>query len=221
MATAISLRRSYPEVEQSAVQQSSGTRSTWAGRRRKAVMEDRTTVLERFLHLRPPMFFGEYDPDKAESWTHELERTFETMECTEEDQGDLTVTQYHQRFVRLLRHVPHVSSNEQACAERFIAGTQALHEELSSSGWLEDGKKVPSTISRIEENATVEGDATRRRVLLGRRVISVVVTVSRSIVGTRYDRVVRSGRDSRPPYHDRVAVYPTTMTLPETLLVIL
>ncbi|MQM09668.1 hypothetical protein Taro_042545 [Colocasia esculenta] len=36
--------------------------------------------------------------------------------------SDLTVTQYHQRFVRLLRHVPHVASSEQACAERFIAG---------------------------------------------------------------------------------------------------
>ncbi|MQL90716.1 hypothetical protein Taro_023310, partial [Colocasia esculenta] len=91
------------------------------------------------------MFFGEYDPDKAESWTHELEHTFETMECAKEDQifhdeyfpdytrrerrdqfhelvqGDLTVTQYHQRFVQLLRHVPHVASSEQACAERFIA----------------------------------------------------------------------------------------------------
>ncbi|MQM10784.1 hypothetical protein Taro_043680 [Colocasia esculenta] len=74
------------------------------------------------------MFHGEYDLDKAESWTHELERIFETMECAEEDQvfhgeyfpdyarrerrdqfhalvqDDLTVLQYHQRFVRLLRH---------------------------------------------------------------------------------------------------------------------
>ncbi|MQL75811.1 hypothetical protein Taro_008168, partial [Colocasia esculenta] len=29
---------------------------------------------------------GRTRADKAESWTHELERTFETMECTEEDQ---------------------------------------------------------------------------------------------------------------------------------------
>ncbi|MQL80798.1 hypothetical protein Taro_013251, partial [Colocasia esculenta] len=28
----------------------------------------------------------------------------------------------HHRFVQLLRHVPHVVSSEQACAERFIAG---------------------------------------------------------------------------------------------------
>ncbi|MQM20980.1 hypothetical protein Taro_054010 [Colocasia esculenta] len=68
------------------------------------------------------MFFGDYDLDKAESWMHELEHTFETMECAEEDQGDLIVTRYHQRFVRLLRHVPHVAGSEQACAERFIAG---------------------------------------------------------------------------------------------------
>ncbi|MQM16714.1 hypothetical protein Taro_049673 [Colocasia esculenta] len=39
------------------------------------------------------MFFREYDPDKAESWTHELERTFETMKCTEEDQVRLAVYQ--------------------------------------------------------------------------------------------------------------------------------
>ncbi|MQL88344.1 hypothetical protein Taro_020901, partial [Colocasia esculenta] len=126
-----------PEVEQPERQQQSGIGSTRAGRRRMAVTKDRTALLERFLHLRPPMFHGEYDPDKAESWTHELERIFETMECTEEDQvrlavyqlkgaahewwiGDLTVSQYHQRFVRLLRHVPHVAGSDQACAERFI-----------------------------------------------------------------------------------------------------
>ncbi|MQL79294.1 hypothetical protein Taro_011731 [Colocasia esculenta] len=58
-------------------------------------------------------------------------------------------------------------------------GTQARsHEELSSSSWLEDGKKVPSIISRTEENATVEGDATRRRVHQGRRVIIVGATDS-------------------------------------------
>ncbi|MQL67884.1 hypothetical protein Taro_000171 [Colocasia esculenta] len=51
-----------------------------------AVTEDRTALLERFLRLRPLMIHGEYDPDKAESWTHELEHIFETMECAEEDQ---------------------------------------------------------------------------------------------------------------------------------------
>ncbi|MQM10269.1 hypothetical protein Taro_043158 [Colocasia esculenta] len=74
-----------PQVEQLAVQQASGTRSTRVGRRRTAVSEDRTALLERFLCLRPLTFFGDYDPNRAESWTHELERTFETMECTEED----------------------------------------------------------------------------------------------------------------------------------------
>ncbi|MQL68929.1 hypothetical protein Taro_001207, partial [Colocasia esculenta] len=78
-----------PEVEQLERQQWSGTGSTRAGRRRMAVTEDRTTLLERFLHLQPPMF---------------------------------SVSQYHQRFVRLLRHVPHVAGSEQACAERFIVG---------------------------------------------------------------------------------------------------
>ncbi|MQL91301.1 hypothetical protein Taro_023918 [Colocasia esculenta] len=174
-----------PEVGQPVRQQRSGTGSTRSGQRRAAVSEARTALLERFLRLRPPMFHGEYDPDKAESWTHELERIFETMDCAEEDQvrlavyqlkgaahewwrvqrqthfqgqrldqiswqrflevfhgeyfpdyarherrdqfhelvqGDLTVSQYHQRFVRLLRHVPHVAGNDQACVERFIAG---------------------------------------------------------------------------------------------------
>ncbi|MQL70530.1 hypothetical protein Taro_002836, partial [Colocasia esculenta] len=174
-----------PEVEQPVRQQRSGTGSTRSGQRRAAVSEARTALLERFLRLRPPMFHGEYDPDKAESWTHELERIFETMECAEEDQvrlavyqlkgaahewwrvqrqthfqgqrldqiswqqfsevfhgeyfpdyarrerrdqfhelvqGDLTISQYHQRFVWLLRHVPHVVGSDHACAERFIAG---------------------------------------------------------------------------------------------------
>ncbi|MQL77845.1 hypothetical protein Taro_010263 [Colocasia esculenta] len=173
------------EEEQPAVLRPSGTGSTWVGQQRMTVTEDKTALLERFLHLQPPMFSGEYDPDKAESWTHELECTFETMECLEEDQvrlvvyqlkgtahewwrvqrrthfqrqrldqitwqqfleifhgeyfpdyarrerrdmfhelvqDDLTISQYHQRFVWLLRHVPHVAGSEQACAERFIAG---------------------------------------------------------------------------------------------------
>ncbi|MQL68858.1 hypothetical protein Taro_001144, partial [Colocasia esculenta] len=80
-----------PEVEQPAVQQALGTGSTRAGQRRMSVTEDKTALLERFLHLRPPMFFSEYDPDKAESWTHEMEHTFETMECVEEDQVRLVV----------------------------------------------------------------------------------------------------------------------------------
>ncbi|MQL79138.1 hypothetical protein Taro_011577 [Colocasia esculenta] len=163
-----------------------------AGRQRTAVTEDRITLLERFLRLQPPIFHSEYDPDKAESWTDELERIFETMECAEEDQvqlavyqlkgaahewwrvqrkthfqgqrldhitwqrfsevfhgeyfpdyalrerwdqfhalvqDDLTVSQYHQRFVQLLRHVPHVAGSDQACAERFIA---RLRPDLSS-----------------------------------------------------------------------------------------
>ncbi|MQM11185.1 hypothetical protein Taro_044088 [Colocasia esculenta] len=87
---AVPEQQAYPEEEQPAVQQASGTGSTWASRRRTTITEDRTALLERFLRLRPPMFFGEYDPDKAESWTHELERTFETMECVEEDQDFTT-----------------------------------------------------------------------------------------------------------------------------------
>ncbi|MQL82048.1 hypothetical protein Taro_014512 [Colocasia esculenta] len=195
-----------PEVEQPVRQQRSGTGSTRSGQRRAAVSEARTALLERFLRLRPPMFHGEYDPDKAESWTHELERIFETMECAEEDQvrlavyqlkgaahewwrvqrqthfqgqrldqiswqqfsevfhgeyfpdysrrerrdqlhelvqGDLTVSQYHQRFVRLLRHVPHVAGSDQACAERFIAG---LRPDLSSGSCLLAG--VDGAVSR-------------------------------------------------------------------------
>ncbi|MQL70134.1 hypothetical protein Taro_002461 [Colocasia esculenta] len=133
----------------------------------------------------------------GQSWTHELERIFETMECAEEDQvrlavyqlkaaahewwrvqtrqthfqgqrldhitwqqflevfhrkyfpdyarrdrrdkfhelvqGDLTISQYHQRFVRLLSHIPHVAGRKQACAERFIAG---LRPNLSSGSCL-------------------------------------------------------------------------------------
>ncbi|MQM19130.1 hypothetical protein Taro_052131 [Colocasia esculenta] len=82
-----------PKVEQTERQQRSGTRSTRAGRCRTTVTEDRTALLESFLHLRPSMFHGEYDPGKAESWTHELECILETMECTEEDQVRLAVYQ--------------------------------------------------------------------------------------------------------------------------------
>ncbi|MQM06374.1 hypothetical protein Taro_039195, partial [Colocasia esculenta] len=51
-----------------------------------AAPEDRMALLERFLRLRPPTFSGDRDPNIAESWVHELERTFETMDCAELDQ---------------------------------------------------------------------------------------------------------------------------------------
>ncbi|MQL76758.1 hypothetical protein Taro_009153 [Colocasia esculenta] len=145
-----------------------------------AAPEDRRALLERFLHLRPPTFSSDRDPDRADSWVHELERTFETMDCAELDQvrlavyqlkgsthewwravrqtsvqgrrldqitweevlvafhaeflpdyvcrerrdlfhelaqGDLTVGQYHQRFLQLLRYIPHMASSEQARTE--------------------------------------------------------------------------------------------------------
>ncbi|MQL80174.1 hypothetical protein Taro_012623 [Colocasia esculenta] len=128
-----------------------------------AAPEDRTTLLERFLRLRPPTSSGDCDPHRAESWVHELECTFETMDCAELDQvrrldqitwaeflvafhgeflpdyvcrerrdlfhelvqGDLTVGQYHQRFLQLLRHVPHVAASEQARTEQFISGLRS------------------------------------------------------------------------------------------------
>ncbi|MQL88109.1 hypothetical protein Taro_020673 [Colocasia esculenta] len=67
------------------------------------------------------VFHGEYFPDYAQP---ERRDQFHALV-----QGDLTVSQYHQRFVQLLRHVPHVAGNDQACAERFIAG---LRPDLSS-----------------------------------------------------------------------------------------
>ncbi|MQL81032.1 hypothetical protein Taro_013494 [Colocasia esculenta] len=139
-----------PVVEQPEHQQRSGTGSTQAGRRRTAVTEDRTALLERFLCLRPPMFHGEYDPDKAESWTHKLECIFETMECAEEDQVRPVVYQLKgaahewwrvQRQTHFqgqrLEHITwqwfsevfhgeyfhdYARRSDQACAERFIAG---------------------------------------------------------------------------------------------------
>ncbi|MQL82467.1 hypothetical protein Taro_014944 [Colocasia esculenta] len=59
----------------------------------EAIRHNRTALLERLLRLRSPMFHGEYDPNKAESWTYELERIHETIECTEEDQVGLAVYQ--------------------------------------------------------------------------------------------------------------------------------
>ncbi|MQL95596.1 hypothetical protein Taro_028266 [Colocasia esculenta] len=99
-----------PEVEQPEHQQRSGTGSTRAGRRRTAITEDRTTLLERFLCLLPPMFSGEYDPDKRflevfhGEYFSDYARRERRDQFHELVQGDLTVSQYHQRFVKLLRH---------------------------------------------------------------------------------------------------------------------
>ncbi|MQL86519.1 hypothetical protein Taro_019053, partial [Colocasia esculenta] len=55
-------------------------------------------------------------------------------------QGDLIVTQYHQRFVRLLSHVPHVANSEQACAKRFIARLRPdLREQAEASNLVIGG----------------------------------------------------------------------------------
>ncbi|MQL68669.1 hypothetical protein Taro_000956 [Colocasia esculenta] len=111
-----------------------------SSRRRTAVTMVRAVLLERFLRLRPSVFYHDYDLDRAESWMHELERTFETMKCTEEDQkflevfhgeyfldyarrerpdqfhelvqGDLNVAQYHQRTHVLVRLRGSVRGNE-------------------------------------------------------------------------------------------------------------
>ncbi|MQL81712.1 hypothetical protein Taro_014187 [Colocasia esculenta] len=65
------------------------------------------------------------------------------------------------------------------------AGTQARsHEEFSSSSRLKDGKKVPSIISRTEENATVERDTTKRRGWQWRRDLSIIAIVDMQIVMT-------------------------------------
>ncbi|MQL83087.1 hypothetical protein Taro_015568 [Colocasia esculenta] len=58
------------------------------------------------------IFHGEYFPDYARRERRDM--FYELV------QGDLTISQYHQRSVQLLRHVPHVTGSEQACAERFI-----------------------------------------------------------------------------------------------------
>ncbi|MQL87551.1 hypothetical protein Taro_020097 [Colocasia esculenta] len=50
------------------------------------------------------------------------------------------------------------------------------HEELLSSGLLEGKKKVFPHFSHTAENATEEGDATRRRALPGSRDINSIVT---------------------------------------------
>ncbi|MQM00270.1 hypothetical protein Taro_033003 [Colocasia esculenta] len=61
---------------------------------------------------------------------------------------------------------------------RKATGTQTIfHEELSSSGRLEDGKKVQPSISRTTENATAEDDAIRRRIQIKRRVTSTIAAV--------------------------------------------
>ncbi|MQM20606.1 hypothetical protein Taro_053632 [Colocasia esculenta] len=67
-------------------------------------------------------------------------------------------------------------------SRRLAPHPKLFHEELLFSSRLEDGKKVPSIISRTEENVTVEGDAKRRRVLQGRCVISVVTTDSLIVI---------------------------------------
>ncbi|MQL93755.1 hypothetical protein Taro_026401 [Colocasia esculenta] len=87
--------------------------------------------------------------------------------------GDLTVTQDHQRFVQLLRHVPHVASSEQACAERFIVvlrpnlrlGVTAhmcatLGEAVAKATTLERETWQPQQSSPYQRPAGSQGSAT-------------------------------------------------------------
>ncbi|MQM12761.1 hypothetical protein Taro_045680, partial [Colocasia esculenta] len=110
---------------------------------------------------------------------------FVSLRLVVEDQQDLHDS-WRSNQARSLRGVfikvaPHKALfNLELESRRLVAcakSTQAkIHEQLLSSSRLEDGKKVPSIISRIEENTTVEGDATRRHVHQGRRVIIIIAT---------------------------------------------
>ncbi|MQL73287.1 hypothetical protein Taro_005618 [Colocasia esculenta] len=69
-----------------------------------------TGLAEAFRHTLHGEFFPDYTCRERRNQFHELV------------QGDLIVAQYHQRFVQLLRHVPHVVASDQAHTERFISG---------------------------------------------------------------------------------------------------
>ena len=44
---------------------------------------DGVRMLETFLRNHPPTFKGRYDPNGAQTWLKEVERTFKVMQCSE------------------------------------------------------------------------------------------------------------------------------------------
>ena len=50
-------------------------------------------LLERFRALRPDKFDGAGEAGQAEQWLREMDRIFETMECTESDKRRLATFQ--------------------------------------------------------------------------------------------------------------------------------
>ncbi|XP_030470845.1 uncharacterized protein LOC115689019 [Syzygium oleosum] len=50
-------------------------------------------LVEQFLKLKPPKFDGKGDPEIASLWVEELEKAFEVLECTEEENVTLAVYQ--------------------------------------------------------------------------------------------------------------------------------
>ncbi|MQL84385.1 hypothetical protein Taro_016887 [Colocasia esculenta] len=76
------------------------------------------------------MFFGEYDPDKAESWTHKLDYTFETMECAEEDQCDFLF--FGLRQFRQFRFALEVQADDHSWRLSWEATEAAVEAEASN-----------------------------------------------------------------------------------------
>ncbi|MQL72650.1 hypothetical protein Taro_004993 [Colocasia esculenta] len=136
------------------------------------------------------MFHGEYDPDKTESWTHELERIFETMECAEEDQrfsevfhgeyfpdyarrerrdqfhalvqGDLTFSQYYQRY--------RVSSSGGSTSSRYRVSSSggSTSSRLSSFCSRSNTSRTSSSSSTLSSYRSSISPSRRRSVGVGR-----------------------------------------------------
>ncbi|XP_052187706.1 uncharacterized protein LOC127798285 [Diospyros lotus] len=187
-----------------------------------------TTALERYRHLRPPVFKGRTgdDPSSAEYWLEQTEKLLQHLQCSEEEKvrcatytleeeagrwwqsterslirsqqereaenedvptytwagfkeefnakyfskswkeeriwefmrlkqtGEMSVSQYDNRFIQLIKYVPMYETDESQKAQKFVSGLQE-HLQQVLSGWdVETYKEALHRALTIERNLT-------------------------------------------------------------------
>ncbi|XP_028064594.1 uncharacterized protein LOC114267729 [Camellia sinensis] len=106
-------------------------------------------LTEKFMKMRPPIFFGGMESSKAETWLLEMEKLFEVFPCSEIQkvllatytlkdearrwwllvsefqelkQGIMSVAEYEAKFTELARFAPHMVDTDYKKARKFESG---------------------------------------------------------------------------------------------------
>ncbi|KAL8115484.1 hypothetical protein AgCh_022109 [Apium graveolens] len=83
-------------------------------------------TFKQFQSVKPPKFEETADPIKATTWLKEIEKAFALVKIKflELKQGNMSMTEYEDKFTELARFVPEQVNTEEKRAQRFQLGLQ-------------------------------------------------------------------------------------------------